>query len=348
MAAPTLLCDTKGMSRERWLEVRAHGPNGSIPIAFGGSDISVIFGVNPWKTPLELWLEKAGKTVPSDSGNKGQKKFGHLMEPVVAEMFGDETGFTVIEDTGLYQHSKYPFALANLDYRVQIPDGRTGVLECKTTSYRNAHEWDDDSIPLHYELQCRWYMAIMDVDFCYIVCLWGNNSESDMAIRLVERDLAMEEMIIAEVAKFIKSIRENRPPTMNGIPSELAIKACARILQKSDKNLPTIEFGPAQERSLRRIAALQKENANLKKLAEKNEKEAEALSVQIMEAMKEHEHGILNLSGEQFLVDFVPRITRRPDSWRLKFEYPQVYADVLKSTVSRKVKVASKINTGTP
>lgn len=348
MAAPVLLCDTNGMSRERWLEVRSHGPNGKIPIAFGGSDISIIFGVNPWKTPLELWLEKAGKPVPPDSRNTGQKKMGHLMEPIVAEVFGDETGFTVIPDTGLYQHSKYPFALANLDYRVQIPDGRTGVLECKTTSYRNAHEWDDDAIPLHYELQCRWYMAVMDVDFCYIACLWGNNPASDMAIRLVERDLAMEEMIIAEVVKFIKSIRENKQPAMKGIPSELAMKACARLLQKSDKNLPTIEFGPAQERSLRRIATLQKENAGLNKIIDKNEKEAGALSVQIMEAMKEHEHGLLNLPGEQILIDFVPRITCRPDSKRLKREYPQVYSDVLKTSVSRKVKVVSKINTGTP
>lgn len=29
MAQPILLCDTKGMSNERWLECRMHGPNQS-------------------------------------------------------------------------------------------------------------------------------------------------------------------------------------------------------------------------------------------------------------------------------------------------------------------------------
>lgn len=30
MAKPVILCDCAGMSNERWLECRAHGPDGSI------------------------------------------------------------------------------------------------------------------------------------------------------------------------------------------------------------------------------------------------------------------------------------------------------------------------------
>ena len=37
MAAPKILCDTAGMDRRTWLAARAHGPDGSIPIAIGGS-----------------------------------------------------------------------------------------------------------------------------------------------------------------------------------------------------------------------------------------------------------------------------------------------------------------------
>ena len=45
MAAPILLCDTAGMSNERWLECRMHGPKGNIPYTIGGSDVAAIFGV---------------------------------------------------------------------------------------------------------------------------------------------------------------------------------------------------------------------------------------------------------------------------------------------------------------
>ena len=58
MASPNILCDTAGMSNERWLECRAHGPKGDIEYTVGGSDVATIFGISPWTTPLELWMIK--------------------------------------------------------------------------------------------------------------------------------------------------------------------------------------------------------------------------------------------------------------------------------------------------
>ena len=55
MAKPIILCDTVGMTNDRWLECRMHGPKGDIPYTVGGSDVAAIFGVSPWTTPLELW-----------------------------------------------------------------------------------------------------------------------------------------------------------------------------------------------------------------------------------------------------------------------------------------------------
>lgn len=61
MAAPIILCDTKGMTEERWLDCRMHGPKGTIPFTVGGSDVATIFGLSPWTTPLELWMIKMGR-----------------------------------------------------------------------------------------------------------------------------------------------------------------------------------------------------------------------------------------------------------------------------------------------
>ena len=136
---PTLLCDTAGMTREHWLECRMHGPDGDIPYTIGGSDVAAVLGVSPWVTPLELWRIKKGLMQPDDTANAAAKAMGLLMEPIVAQCYAKATGNTVIEDTGLYQHADYPYALANLDYRLE-ENGRQGVLECKTTTYHKASD----------------------------------------------------------------------------------------------------------------------------------------------------------------------------------------------------------------
>lgn len=51
-------------------------------------------------------------------------------------------------------------------------------------------------------------------------------------------------------------------------------------------------------------------------------------------------HGVLSTTGDKLLIDFVTKTTKRPDSKLLKEKYPTVYADVLKTSESRKLKVS--------
>jgi putative phage-type endonuclease len=340
MGKPVFLCDTKGMTRERWLECRAHGPKGDIEYTLGGSDVSTVFGENPWTTPLELYRIKKGLMKPDDSANANQKEMGNLLEPIVAHWYGKLTGNAVIEDTGLYGHADRPYALANLDYRVRESGGANGILECKTTSWHKAENWADDAIPHYYELQVRFYMAVTDLEFADIACLWGTNPETDMVIRRVYRDLDIEAMIFERLDGFIEKLRANTPPTMADVNPELAMKALARVYGTSKSGLPTIEFGKKHEKTLRRIAALQEDKIDLDKRIRENEKEVTALSVKIAEMMETHEHGILETATDKLVVDFVTKSARRVDSDLLRKTHPSVYDAMLKTTESRKVKVA--------
>ena len=51
---------TAAMSRTEWLKERTKG--------IGGSDVATVLGLNPYKTPLELWEEKTGKTAGKEAG----------------------------------------------------------------------------------------------------------------------------------------------------------------------------------------------------------------------------------------------------------------------------------------
>jgi len=343
MSAPKFLCDTKNMPRERWLECRAHGPNGEIEYTIGGSDVSVVFGENPWASPLELWRIKKGLLRPNDTDNVNQKEMGHIMEPVVAHWYAALTGNKVIEDTGLYQHAEYPYALANLDYRIKDSPGTDGILECKTTSWHKAGDWADGAVPAHYELQVRFYMAVMDVEYGDIACLWGTNPETDMAICRLHRDRDTEDIIFERLDAFINSLRSNTPPNMSGVAPKLAMEALARIYGASKPALPTIEFGKKHERALRRIAELQADNTKYDRKVRENEKEITALSIKIAEIMGNHEHGILETDDDKFAVSFISKTTRRVDSDLLKKSYPDIYPVVLKPSISRKVKVEIQV-----
>lgn len=340
MGKPNILIDTAGMDNDRWLECRMHGPLGDIPYTVGGSDVAAIFGVSPWTTPLELWLIKKGRIKPPEKSNANQLQMGHLLEPIAAYWYEQKSGNAVTEDTNLYQHADHPYALANFDRRfTRASDGEPGILECKSCTYHKAGDWAEDAIPLYYELQLRFYLAVADVDIGAFSAVWGNNPDNDLAMPEIVWDRAKEDMIFERLEEWIWSLENDKPPTMQDVKPKLALESLARIYGSSQKNLPTVEFSGKYEKSLRKIAMLQGElstrNAEIKKL----EKEIEAHSVRIAEAMKEHEHGILTTTSDKLLIDFVTRKTRRPDSKALKEKYPSVYDEVLKTSESRKVKV---------
>ena len=117
MAKPIILCDTAGMTNDRWLECRMHGPKGDIPYTVGGSDVAAIFGVSPWTTPLELWKIKKGQMKPAKKANANQLQMGHLLEPIAAYWYGAKTGNTVMEDTNLYQHADHSISTGALHGR---------------------------------------------------------------------------------------------------------------------------------------------------------------------------------------------------------------------------------------
>ena len=341
MAAPIMLCDTAGMSNERWLECRMHGPKGDIPYTVGGSDVAAIFGVSPWTTPLELWLIKKGRMKPPKKMNQDQLAMGHMLEPIAAEWYARKSGNHVYQDTGLYQHADHPYALANFDRRfTRASDGEDGILECKSSTYHKADHWADGAIPLYYEMQLRFYLSVADVTHGAFSCIWGNNPENDLAMPEIERDSAKEDMIFERLDEWIWSLENDKPPTMSGVSSSLAMESLARIYGASQPGLPTIEFPRKYERSLRQIAMLQGKVKDCESEIKLYEKEIEAHSVRIAELMKEHEHGILTTTTDKLLIDFVTKRTKRPDSKALKTKYPTVYADVIKESQSRKVKVS--------
>lgn len=341
MSAPIILCDTAGMTNERWLECRMHGPSGKIPYTIGGSDVAAIFGISPWITPLELWMIKKGKTSPAEKANSLQLEMGHLLEPIAAHFYAKKTGNIVTDDTFLYQHADHPYALANFDRRFErVSDGEKGILECKSCTYHKASDWANGAFPIYYELQLRFYLAVADVNIGAFSAMWGNNPDNDMAFPELIRDKAQEDLIFEKLDQWIWSLENDKPPTMDGVAPKLALESLARIYGSSNPALPSLEFPRKHEANLRQIIALQQQAKQHKEEIKKIEEEVTARSVRIAELMKTHEHGVLETTTDKILIDFVSKKSNRTDTTALKKKYPSVYEDVVTTSENRKLNIS--------
>ena len=191
--------DTEDLSREDWLACRRKG--------IGGSDAAAIMGMSPFCTKRDLYYDKRGiqAVMDEEEDNWVAKEVGHRLEDLVAEIFSRKTGLKVYPVRKMFRHPLYPFMLADVDFFIDFPDGSKGILECKTTNYNCQNKWANDSTPVNYEYQGRHYMAVMNINKVYFACLYGNN-ENEFIIRCMERDLDIEEDLIAEEEFFWKEM----------------------------------------------------------------------------------------------------------------------------------------------
>jgi putative phage-type endonuclease len=136
--------------RTRWLERRRKG--------LTATDIPALFGLSPWRTPLNVWLSKLR---PEAEEHAYRYDKGHALEPALAAEYARRTGDRLEKPPALLAHPDHPLILASLDYLAHAPD-MTRALELKT-SY-TWEEWADDAIPDLYSSQALLQLEVTGLD----------------------------------------------------------------------------------------------------------------------------------------------------------------------------------------
>ena len=139
-----ILVSTENLPYEDWLDYRKQG--------IGGSDASVVCGINRYKSPVELWLEKTDQLPAQEAGEAAY--WGTQLEALVRAEFTKRTGIPVKIVSQLLQSEEHPFMLANVDGMCEVPDVGPCIFEAKTASAYKAGEWED-SIPDNYQIQTQ-------------------------------------------------------------------------------------------------------------------------------------------------------------------------------------------------
>lgn len=177
----------------------------------GGSDLGAIAGLNPYRTALDVYLDKTSDDISEETN--AAMRWGNLLEDVVAKEYAQVTGYDIEIEPNTIYHPEYKFLAANIDRWVDrwVNNG-THILECKTAGFTKAKEWGDlgtDQIPESYLVQVAYYAAICDVPKVDIAVLIGGQ---DFRIYTYERNKELEEKLIKIACNFWHNHIEKRIP----------------------------------------------------------------------------------------------------------------------------------------
>ena len=181
--------------RAAWLDAR----KGFV----GGSDVAALCGLSPWRTAIDIFLDKSGRA-PDEGEPSEALRLGVELEDYAARRYTETTG-RAVRNYGYMVVRGH--ALADVD-RLIVPDGASvaafreevrtdGILECKTSGML----WDGDEPPQHYQAQAQLYAELLGcafVDFAVVFLA----PRRDFRVFRVERDRAIGAELLRRIEAF--------------------------------------------------------------------------------------------------------------------------------------------------
>lgn len=300
-----------GMTQEAWLESRRHG--------IGGSDAAGIMGLHPYKSAYQVYLDKLGE-LPEQPDNE-QMRQGRDFEEYVAKRFTEDTGKKVRNCNYILQHPKYPFMLANVD---RLIVGENAGLECKTTSVLNLRRFKGGVYPEEYYVQCVHYLAVTGADRWYLGVLILNKGYTTYTIEREEALEDMEKLIASEKAFWEQNVLAGMEPVPDG---------SARTEEAIQGQYPEADEGTDIDLSLydadiERYMAL---NGEIKAREREQDEIKQKIQLYMKDAAKGHATGYRVSWGNVQL--------SRLDSKALKAGNPEIYAQYVKDTATRRFQI---------
>lgn len=202
-------------SREEWLQNRKR---------IGGSDASAILGRNPYKTNIELWQEKTGRTLPEDISDKPYVKYGIAAEEHLRALFAlDHPEYTVCyEENNIWINDRMPWSHASLDGWLIDKEGRNGIWECKTTNILQSmqkEKWKQQ-IPDNYYVQVLHYLMVTEFDFAVLKAQLKYDFGGEIYLQTrhypIERSEVQEDIdyLIQKEAEFWEYVKSDKVPPL--------------------------------------------------------------------------------------------------------------------------------------
>lgn len=275
------LVKTQELSRDDWLAVRRTG--------IGGSDAAAAVGLNPYMSPLELWLDKTGRAEgmprPAPDDTTSPTYWGTLLEPIVAASYTKQTGNRVRRVNAVLRHPTIPFMLANIDREV-VGCRDVQLLECKTAGEFGTRLWRE-GVPEYVELQVQHQLAVTGKTAAHVAVLLCGQA---LEVHRIARDDALIARLIELEARFWRFVETDTPPPADG--SESAERALRHLYPG---NGSTVDFSDD-----RRLSALFADLVAVRAEIEQREAQEALLKQTLIQAMGEATRAVFETGSVSF------------------------------------------------
>ena len=214
---------------DRWHELRAK--------SIGGSDISVLFDLNKYKTPTELWMSKRGLVEPEDISEKDDVRRGIILEDTAWNMFLEnhldlqDQGAPMFVDESNFMHHSPDGIVAN-------DDRERCLVEIKVPRPSRVTDIINEGPDLAWIMQVQHGIHCCECDLGIIVVLDVNS------MRLIEFPVSRNSDVIDKMKAASKSFFENYviadEPPYDWKPPHKVVSGEVEIKGK-DKDVETFE-----------------------------------------------------------------------------------------------------------
>ncbi|NEA21546.1 YqaJ viral recombinase family protein [Actinomadura bangladeshensis] len=275
MTAPTLAMPTArlvapyGIDRDDWLAVRK----------MGGSDVAAMLGMDKYRTPRQVWLEKRGELpdLPRSPELEEYAEIGSELEDWIAGKFARVTG-TQVATIGTLAHVDRDWMTVNLD---RVVDGcaEPCLLECKNRSEYLYKDWKDE-VPDGPALQAHWGMAVTGLGHAHVAALIGGNKFRHFRI---DRNESFLDDLVALAGDFWATVEDPdaTAPPIDG--SDAATELLAHLWETTADSMTPVD--PAV------VLPLAARRAHLKDQIGALESDLAAVENQLKDLLGEHEIG---------------------------------------------------------
>lgn len=311
---------TQEEDEEQWLEDRKHG--------IGGSEVGSIVGANAYSSARLVYNIKMGLYTPTFSEEaKERMRWGHILEPLVAEEYRVSSGLEVMDIGVSLRHKQHDFARVNVDRIILNEKGEPfGVLECKTANDRLLKDWSEGNVPLSYIYQLQWGMFVTGLEFGALAGLVSNR----FFCYEMEYDKELVETVLLPAAKHFweENILMGIEPEVTGSKADTDYINTISKEQPVDEEDVLITTDDSYDTILLEIDDLKKQK-----------KEVETQIAHKMNQLKEDFIDYTYITTPEHSVTYKKSTRRVVDAKKLEAEFSDVYEQCVKESVSRTLRV---------
>jgi putative phage-type endonuclease len=229
------------------------------------SDVAAVLGLNPWRSPYEVWHEKVDPKVAEKRASAEENpamRRGRIKESMIVNWYREETG-NKVSYAGRHQRTfrseSHPLCIATPDGLIEPGHG---VLEVKAPGRYTIGHWGNDEcgIPEYYITQVMWQMAATGRKWVHAAVDLGDC----LGIYKCDWDQGLFERMYKMVNDFwVNHVLTGEPPPPD--PS----KGCASVLSELYPEVAKPELAVADDDARDAMLELQAAKIELKAAEER-------------------------------------------------------------------------------